>query len=179
MQLVDLDNLQCSLVLDVGCGPGYYSKLLSDLGLTCIALDSSRAALKKASKFDLNLVCASATALPFRRGCFKMVVCIELLHHLEKCYYSNALKEIHGILEKGGYFISDLKNSLNPFIWTVYSSQTSSSLPLITRNVFKVRNDLAILSFRLEKTVAVSYPFRIPSLLKYFTLKLLLIAVSK
>lgn len=38
-------------VMDVGCGPGLYSKVFADLGFECVAVDSSRKMLQEAEKY--------------------------------------------------------------------------------------------------------------------------------
>lgn len=68
-------------VLDVGCGNGFFTYYLSALSDT-VGLDYSRhlLALNPCSP----LVQGSALSLPFKDNTFDIVICSNLLHHLEK-----------------------------------------------------------------------------------------------
>jgi len=174
-KLIHFLGRQNHLGLDVGCGSGRYAHLLNCLGLTCIGLDSSMKALKKASMFNLNLVRASATALPFRDKSFKMIICIELLHHLEDIYFHTALKEIQRTLKTNGWFIFDIKNSFNIMLAIVYKTANSPLYRLISRNVFKMKKYLYGLGFNVSKITAIPYPIPLPNLMKFFAPKILMI----
>lgn len=69
-----------SQILDVGCGNGYFTYYLEQLGKT-IGLDYSWT-MVKTNPSD-NLVQGSALALPFKDNTFDLVFCSNLLHHIE------------------------------------------------------------------------------------------------
>jgi ubiquinone/menaquinone biosynthesis C-methylase UbiE len=169
-------DLQASLALDIGCGMGKYAHLVEYLGLPCIGLDSSTKSLKNASKFNLNLIRASATALPFRNGSFKMIICIELLHHLEDTYFGMALEEVQRMLNYGGWFILDVKNSINLILWVLYRMNSSSRILYTARSIFQMKNRLHQLGFAIDKTIAIPYPFPLPNLVRYIAPKILVIS---
>ena len=59
------------MILDIGCGGGYYTKKLQKLGIT-VGLDFSIAYLRLAKEYCRNafFVNGDAEHLPFRDGCF-------------------------------------------------------------------------------------------------------------
>lgn len=68
-------------VLDVGCGNGYWTYYLSQRATTT-GIDFSPTMLRQNP--CSRLVCASALHLPFADRTFDLVVCSNLLHHLER-----------------------------------------------------------------------------------------------
>jgi SAM-dependent methyltransferase len=72
-------------VLDLGCGEGAVSGLLSATGAAVTGLDPSTVALERASarhpglRFELP---ADDGSLPFGDGTFELVVCLNVLEHV-------------------------------------------------------------------------------------------------
>ena len=78
-----------SLVLDVGCGKGGLGAIVKtipekNLGTTFIGLDVNLSLLQIARTFYDDVVCGSATNLPFRDRAFDATFCIEVIEHLDK-----------------------------------------------------------------------------------------------
>lgn len=57
-----------SKVLDIGCGPGYTTKILHDNGIEILGVDLNEAAIQKAQKNGLPVVCADALQIIENRG---------------------------------------------------------------------------------------------------------------
>jgi 2-polyprenyl-3-methyl-5-hydroxy-6-metoxy-1,4-benzoquinol methylase len=82
-----LSGIHPELILEVGCGDGLVFK---QLGIrfprsSYVGLDLSLDILEEARRqrgID-DLVCAAADQLPFRRHRFDLVVCVEVLEHLQ------------------------------------------------------------------------------------------------
>ncbi len=70
--------------LDVGCAYGYTSEILDSYGYETCSVDLSKWGVNQAkARFNSNfLICDSQTTLPFRRNCFDLVTCFDVLEHL-------------------------------------------------------------------------------------------------
>jgi len=90
-------------ILDVGCGTGLNSVVLSDFGVVS-SLDVSVAALDYCRAKGLtNVYSGSAEELPFHDGSFDVVVAMDVLEHLNDDV--KAANEIRRVLKNGGLFI--------------------------------------------------------------------------
>lgn len=96
-----------SSVLDVGCGPGFFSLLLTSLGLKVTAADYSEGMLKKAKELirknsskEVEFIRADAQNLPFANESFDAVVSRNLVWNLEEP--EKAFSEWLRVLKPGG-----------------------------------------------------------------------------
>ena len=98
-----------SRVLDVGCGNGELSEILSNRGLsvtaTDLGFDSIHRASSKIIKKNLKIpfVQGDIYRLPYDDHIFDAVVASEIVEHLEKP--QDAMLEVARVLRPGGYFI--------------------------------------------------------------------------
>ena len=73
--------------LDVGCGVGYFSAMLRDLGLNVTAVDARPENIAEArtrhAGIEFRAADAEDPALPSSLGVFDLVACFGLLYHLE------------------------------------------------------------------------------------------------
>ncbi len=106
------------LALDLGCGPARIAIAVAGMGpgLFMIGVDLSLPMLRQARacirqdgvRERLALVCASATALPFRDRCFDRVMSNSLLHHLAQP--EQAMREIVRVAASDAVvFLRDLR----------------------------------------------------------------------
>ena len=115
IKLTELPNLDSLKVLDLGCGEGRHSiSIWMQTRAQVVGMDLSRddmltARSRKADfsvtesgKHSLNFVEASGMALPFADETFDIVICSEVLEHIEA--YQSMLQEIDRVLVKGGVF---------------------------------------------------------------------------
>ena len=113
LRLIDQTNLQTgSRVLDLGAGPGTYTRALSARGLKCFGLDYSWNVIKVAKAKDATgrYLQGEAYHLPFQNNAFDAVLCVGVLQSLDSA--THAVVEMRRILKPGGYLLLDGLNSL-------------------------------------------------------------------
>ena len=90
-------------VLDLGCGPGWDTARLEELGARAVGGDLSGAMLELAREVtDRPLVQLDIAKLPFRDGSFAGVWCIASLLHAPKAEVPAALAEMRRVMRPGG-----------------------------------------------------------------------------
>ena len=98
-------------ILDVGCGPGFYvAELLERVGPEghVCGVDSSAPMLSIAARRvdgyeNVELLDASATALPFDSGSFDGAISVQVLEYVNDV--AVALAELHRVLRPGGRLV--------------------------------------------------------------------------
>src|SRR5438105_512101 len=100
-----------ALVLDVGCGSGWATRLLAELAFTgrVNGIDISDEMIRVAreasrSTPNVNFEMASAEQLPFNDSEFTHAFSMESLYYYPSI--PKALKEIHRVLKPGGLFVA-------------------------------------------------------------------------
>lgn len=108
--------------LDVGCGSGIYTIVLAAESFLTVGIDISRKALLTAREWaesegirnNVYLINCSAEFLPLRNNSFNLIVCSELIEHLD--IPDNGVKEISRVLNCPGNAILTLPN-LSSYYW--------------------------------------------------------------
>lgn len=74
-----------SRILDVGCGEGFVLEFLRGRGYRerLVGMDADRQAFAMGGRTEGDLLLGSAFDLPFRDGAFPLVLCLEVLEHLD------------------------------------------------------------------------------------------------
>lgn len=98
-------------VLDLGCGPGTFSRVLDKKGFSVFAVDYSaemiERAKKKCSDCNISFLRADAYNLPYQDNFFDIVICLGVFQTIEK--EQEAIREIKRVLKKDGrVFITTL-----------------------------------------------------------------------
>ncbi|MEW6610019.1 MAG: class I SAM-dependent methyltransferase [Patescibacteria group bacterium] len=93
-------------ILDIGCGTGSLFPVLRRYG-TVYGIDVSDEAVKYAREQGMakEVVRGNAEALPFSAERFDVVVCSDLLYHVQVKDDIAVLKEIHRVLKQGGVLV--------------------------------------------------------------------------
>lgn len=109
------DNLKLkkgAKILDVGCGPGTYTQVLSDRGFKVCGIDFSKEMIKIAKKRDslhrITYKQSSIYNLSFPNDYFDTVICIGVLQTTQN--YKKALNELYRVTKPGGNFYLDALN---------------------------------------------------------------------
>jgi len=99
-------------VLDIACGEGYGSDILSSTALEVVGVDICRSAIAQArEKYvsdNLTFACGDAYSIPFLDETFDCVVSFETIEHLEKP--DQLLAEIKRVLTPDGFLILSSPN---------------------------------------------------------------------
>ena len=118
------ENLELSLgqkILDVGCGRGFYLKVLSSLhlNLDIYGLDFNPEYLKLATETlkeeKACLLKGDITNLPFKDNFFDRVIASEILEHIRDD--QKAIKEIFRVLKPNGVAVITVPYENYPFFW--------------------------------------------------------------
>ena len=121
-------------VLDVACGEGYGSKLLSQSAKSVLGIDINQEivnhAIRKYASDNLYFRCGSAQSLPVDSQSFDIVVSFETIEHIRE--HEKMISEIRRVLRQGGLLLisspakeiySDARNFKNEFhVMELYSS---------------------------------------------------------
>ncbi len=143
-----------SRILDLCCGSGQATQILTKISRNVTGLDASPLSLERAKENvpQANYVEAFAEDIPFAENKFDLVHTSAALHEMQPEQLQKILKEVYRILQPGGVFaIVDFHQPTNPlfvpglwvFFW-LFETETAwkllrSDLPGLLRDVgFKV-----------------------------------------
>ncbi len=106
-----------SLVLEIGCGTGLFTKELAETDNQIVAIDISEALIEKAKERvhtrNVEFVVDNAYKTKFKPNSYDFIVGSSSLHHLD---VDLALKEFSRILKPGGGIMFTEPNMMNPQI---------------------------------------------------------------
>ncbi len=131
-------------VLDAGCGNGFSTRVLLDLGYDAIGVDSSPEMIALAKKNNVNAVVGDLRALPFPANEFDGLISISALQWVANDA-GKAASEFYRVLKKGGKVYAD-----TPFIQVYHGSPrdyrrfTYEGHETLFSGFHKVRNGVSI-----------------------------------
>ncbi|MFH1663864.1 MAG: methyltransferase domain-containing protein [archaeon] len=100
LKYLGINSKSDKMLLDVGCGGGFFLKEAEKF-VHCIGTDFSSVALETAKKnTNSGLVLASASRLPFKKESFDFIACLGSLEHFIEI--KKALSEMNRVLKKNG-----------------------------------------------------------------------------
>ena len=115
-------------VLDVACGEGYGSDILSRSASSVVGVDIATQAVEHATERygsdKLSFVAASAAHLPFDDAQFDAVVSFETIEHHDQ--HDEMMSEIRRVLKPGGLMIMSSPNKQHYSIEPGYTIRTTS-----------------------------------------------------
>jgi 2-polyprenyl-6-hydroxyphenyl methylase/3-demethylubiquinone-9 3-methyltransferase len=101
-------------ILEVGCGGGILSEEIAKMGFNTTGIDPSMSSLNSAinhakqENLEIKYEIASGENLPFPSGSFDVVLCCDVLEHVQDL--PAVVSEISRVLKNGGVFIYDTFN---------------------------------------------------------------------
>jgi ubiquinone biosynthesis O-methyltransferase len=122
-------------VLDVGCGGGFMSVALAERGALVTGIDPAKRAIAaaqrhaEANQLEICYLVAAGESMPFAEGVFDIVVCVDVLEHVEDLQH--VLAEIRRVLRPGGIFLFDTinRNPLASFLIVTMAEKVMRLLP--------------------------------------------------
>ena len=109
-------SIKPKTILDLGCGGGWLSKILSAKGYHTIGIDISVSLIKTATKAapkSVGFLIGDCMNLPFNNNTFDLIIGMGVLHHLN---LNKTLAECHRVLNKNGSILIMEPNALNPLM---------------------------------------------------------------
>jgi ubiquinone/menaquinone biosynthesis C-methylase UbiE len=112
------------IVVDLGCGSGAFTDILSRKGICAIGLDLSQGLLKVGSQRYIgpSFVAGDVEHLPFDDESLDFVLLSGIIHHLPDPI--QCAREVYRVLKPGGQFAGFDPNRFNPFMY-FYRDQSS------------------------------------------------------
>lgn len=102
------------IVLDIACGSGYGTAILSNSAAHVTGVDVSSESVDYAkeryNRKNINYVCGEGTQIPCKDNTFDVIISFETIEHIEK--YNEFLIECRRVLKKGGLLIISTPNDL-------------------------------------------------------------------
>jgi len=109
------DDNSHTLVLDIGCGPGIFSRGLAQLGYQVYGIDYSEAMIEVAKKAtveeNIHYQVGDIYAIPFPDNKFDMIICLAVFQSVE--HVEDAIAEIRSKLKPHGLLIVLTLNRLS------------------------------------------------------------------
>lgn len=99
-------------LLDLGCGPGYFTEALEAEGAIVVGIDLATDQLAGSTRLDRPLV-ADGTVLPFVNGQFDGVFCSNMLEHTPNP--AGIIAEIERVVRPGGWAYVSWTNWYSPW----------------------------------------------------------------
>jgi ubiquinone/menaquinone biosynthesis C-methylase UbiE len=150
-------------ILDLGCGEGLLLKgLIASHPMTEIyGLDPWEEILLRAKGRvgrRVMLLKGDSFHLPFKDRTLKMVFCLNLFNNLaRKEEVIRTMREVHRVLDPGGYVIFDFRNTLDPFIYLGYKlafiHDPEIKVPLKTHTLRWMKGSLEATGFQRDATI--------------------------
>ena len=105
-----MDPARHSRILDLGCGPGNFTRSIAGHGPHVVGFDLAPRMLKRAVALtpasaypNVTYIRGNALEMPFEAGAFDAVICCAALHLMSD--YERVLAEVSRVLRPGGEFM--------------------------------------------------------------------------
>jgi len=108
-----LGNIKNKKILDLGCGPGLYARILAKKGAKVKAMDISEKEIEIARKNnpEIEFEVGNAEELPYKNSEFDIVLAALVIEHFDK--WDKVLNEVRRVLKKKGIFVFSIGNPVS------------------------------------------------------------------
>lgn len=157
------------IVLDIACGSGYGSKIISDRGAKFVTgVDISEEAIlyckQEYANESIDFIKGGVERIPLGDGSVDVVVSFETIEHVSQDMQKTFLKEVKRVLKKDGVFIVSTPNALvypkgNEFhVYEMSPSEFRSALnEQFKENKMYYQDDVACSYILPEKNVTKTF----------------------
>jgi ubiquinone/menaquinone biosynthesis C-methylase UbiE len=170
-----LGDLSGKKILEVGCGSGYASLLLSQTDAFCALMDSSEWALKYSenllqkigvNKNKINYVLGNAEKIPFEDNSFDVVHNCGVLEHYNNEQIKRILSEMKRVTKRGGQVIVVLPNLLSlEIIYRMFKFGKGSERYISRRKLKKFLEEVGLMNIEIKSAHASVLPSFIPKII--------------
>jgi len=105
-----------NIILDVGCGEGYFPNILKRIGEEVIAVDISSTAINRArARFsnEIKFICGDIRDLKFRNDSFDLICCLEMLYYVPRGDIKKIFNLFFTFLKDNGHLL--VSSYITPF----------------------------------------------------------------
>jgi ubiquinone/menaquinone biosynthesis C-methylase UbiE len=129
-----LGSVRGKKILDLGCGPGIYTRILVDKGADVKGIDFSEKEIEIARKEvpEAQFMVGNIETLPYKDSEFDIVLSTLVIEHLKS--WDKTLRQIKRVLKKDGIFVFSIHN---PVIFCVEKDKWFFRTFRIIKNYFK------------------------------------------
>lgn len=133
-------DLKEKVVLDAGCGDGWYSALMQEKGAVVHGTDFSGKAISFAEIIlpKVSFKVGSLLELPYEDNFFDVVFSFQVLEHIPPEDLPQAIKEVYRVLKPGGKFIPSVPTVIRPMSTAHFQHFTEMTFTEVLSPTFAV-----------------------------------------
>jgi 2-polyprenyl-3-methyl-5-hydroxy-6-metoxy-1,4-benzoquinol methylase len=111
-----IPNSSGGAAVDIGCGPGYFCRVLKSKGWKTTAIDTDRENLETAIEYaeETHLGDAISTLARLHEERYDLAIALEIIEHMPRSHGEQLLQSIRRVLKSGGALIISTPNKLSP-----------------------------------------------------------------
>ena len=160
-------------ILDVGCASGWFISRISNKfpKAKCYGIDIYDRGIKYAKKTypKIEFMVADAHKIPYKKNTFDLVVCTEVLEHLDDP--KSAILEIKRVLKKGGMSVIELDSgnilfSIAWYLWRKFGGKVWNDSHLHSFNIKKLEKMIKSCGFKILKKEKFNFGMAMVFLIK-------------
>lgn len=133
-------DLKGTVVLDAGCGDGWYSAHMQKAGANVHGTDFSGKAISFAAIIvpEVEFKTGSLLSLPYEDNFFDVVFSFQVLEHIPPLDLPQAISEVARVLKQGGIFIPSVPTTCRPMSTAHFQHFTKESISEVLKPHFDV-----------------------------------------